>query len=269
MSQAATGSGLVNTSFGEPFQDLGNIFKDRNFDGVYDAATDEFIPLLITNSAACRPVDNPLLDLDASIPSMASTCSGNWSGAGQVYVRRSIETVLSTSAARPLWASVSGLEASCRRIRLQTGPLLPGSAAPPSVVRALAGGDTWYNMNAEGVLSFIIADANPGRPVVSPTSDLSNAANWIVLPRMNPVAAGSLVNASTSSRGLVVAPAGGSPVASTTEATLAAVTYSFTDPAVQAGVITLSVKSPSGLEVSYSIGVDRSRGPASTCSVDP
>jgi hypothetical protein len=58
-------------------------------------------------------------------------------------------------------------------------------------------------------------------------------------------------------------------VASTTEATLAAVTYSFTDPAVQAGVITLSVKSPSGLEVSYSIGVDRSRGPASTCSVDP
>jgi hypothetical protein len=46
------------------------------------------------------------------------------------------------------------------------------------------------------------------------------------------------------------------------------VTYSFTDPTVQRGSITLSVKSPSGLEVSYSIDVDRSRLPATACAVD-
>jgi hypothetical protein len=57
-------------------------------------------------------------------------------------------------------------------------------------------------------------------------------------------------------------------VASTTQATAAGVTYSFTDPTVQRGSITLSVKSPSGLEVSYSIDVDRSRLPATACAVD-
>jgi hypothetical protein len=185
-----------------------------------------------------------------------------------VLVRRAAETVLSTSAARPLWAGVSGLEVSCRRIRLQTGPQLLGSASPPSVRRALVGGDTWYSTSAEGVLSFIIADANPGRPVPNPTLDLSDAANWTVLPRLNPVAAGSIVSATTASRGFTVGLAGGSPVANTAQATAAGVTYSFTDPTVQRGSITLSVKSPSGLEVSYSIDVDRSRPPASICSID-
>ena len=184
-------------------------------------------------------------------------------------MRRATETVLSTSRARPLWASVSGLENSCRLIRLQTGPRLPGASAP-SERRALVAGDTWYNTNSEGLLTFIIADANPGRPVANPTGDLTAEANWAVLPRLNPVAAGSIVAATTTSRGLTVSLAGGSPVANTTEATTASVSYSFTDPTVQAGKINLSVRSPSGLEVTYTIGVDRSRPPAAPlCSVDP
>jgi hypothetical protein len=138
------------------------------------------------------------------------------------------------------------------------------------VRRALVAGDTWYSTNSEGVLTFIIADANPGRPVANPTGDLTAEANWDVLPRLNPVAAGSIVSATTTSRGLTVSLAGGSPVANTTEATLASVSYSFTDPTVQSGTINLSVKSPSGLEVTYTIGVDRSRVPATPpCSVDP
>jgi hypothetical protein len=225
-----------------------------------------------------------LLGVNAGIPSTSATsaagtpsppaapsntCDGTWSAPGKVYARRAAETVLSTSAARPLWASVSGLENSCRRIRLQTGPRLPGAAAP-SVRRALVAGDTWYSTNSEGVLTFIIADANPGRPVANPTGDLTAEANWDVLPRLNPVAAGSIVSATTTSRGLTVSLAGGSPVANTTEATLASVSYSFTDPTVQSGTINLSVKSPSGLEVTYTIGVDRSRVPATPpCSVDP
>jgi protocatechuate 3,4-dioxygenase beta subunit len=265
---------------GEPYQNLGDVFKDRNFDGLFDPSEDELIPLQggaqsqscdVTLSAS----EALLLGVDAGIPSTSATpplpsntCDGTWSGPGRVLVRRATETVLSTSAARPLWAGVSGLEASCSRIRLQTGPQLLGSASAPSVRRALVDGDTWYSTNAEGVLSFIIADANPGRPVPNPTSDLSDAANWTVLPRLNPVAAGSIVSASTASRGFTVGLAGGSPVASTTQATAAGVTYSFTDPTVQRGSITLSVKSPSGLEVSYSIDVDRSRLPATACAVD-
>jgi len=31
--------------------DLGNIFKDRNFDGSYVAAVDEFVPLAVNNAS--------------------------------------------------------------------------------------------------------------------------------------------------------------------------------------------------------------------------
>lgn len=254
---------------GEPFQDLGNIFKDRNFDGLFDPATDEFIPVGFNNTSACVSSGNPLLDLDSSIPSIANTCSGNWSGAGQVYVRRSTETVLSTSASRPLWASVAGLESSCSRIRMQTGPQPLGSLVAPSARRAYVSGDTWYSTAAEGALAFIVADANPGRPVSSPTPDLTDVANWLTLPRLNPMAAGSTVNATTTSNGFSVSVAGGSPVPSTTEATVAVVAYSFTDPTVTRGVANITFRSPGGTGTTYSVVVDRSRAPLSVCSVDP
>ncbi len=273
---------------GEPYQNLGDVFRDRNFDGLFDPNEDELIPLQgVPQSQSCAVTlstgEALLLGVDPTIPSTSATsaagtgappaapsntCDGTWSAPGKVYVRRATETVLSTSRARPLWASVSGLENSCKRIRLQTGPRLPGTAVP-SERRALVAGDTWYSLLPEGVLDFIIADSNPGR-VVDPDADLSDEANWTVLPRLNPVAAGSIITATTTSRGLTVSLAGGSPVVNTTRATLASVSYSFTDPTVQAGTINLSVRSPSGLEVTYTIGVDRSRPPAAPlCSVDP
>jgi hypothetical protein len=266
---------------GEPYQSLGDVFKDRNFDGLYDPSEDELIPLKgVPQSQSCSvsltPGEALLLGVNASIPStsvtpgFANSCDGEWSRAGLVFVRRAAETVLSTSAARPLWASVSGLEAGCRRLRLQTGPLPAGSSAPaPSVVRALVDGDTWYSTANDGVLYFIIGDANPGRPVDNPTADLTDRANWRVLPRLNPVAAGSVITAASSSRGFTPAIAGGSPVANSSQATTAAVSYTFSDPTAQTGVINLTVTSPSGLGVTYSITVDRSRGPTSSCSVDP
>ena len=107
----------------EPFQDLGNIFKDRYYDGTYDLTIDEYIPLVINNASACVAPASPLLLLDTSIPSMPATCDSVWSGAGQVYVRRATETVLSTSAARPLWANTSGLSASCTKLNMQDGQL--------------------------------------------------------------------------------------------------------------------------------------------------
>jgi hypothetical protein len=227
---------------GEPFQDLGNIFKDRYFDGLFDVSVDEFVPLVINNSSACTLPANSLLNLNRTIPSVPATCDGIWSGAGQVYVRRALETVLSTSEARPLWASGSGLPSSCSTITLQTGP-----SAAQTQAFALVAGSTWYGgPGRAGSLDFIVADNNA--------------------IRLNPVASGSAVSASTPTPGLAVAVGGGSPVANTTEATLANVTYSFTDATVTQGTVVLRITSPGGLTTTSSFNVVRQDRP-SACSV--
>jgi hypothetical protein len=226
---------------GEAFQDLGNVYKDRNFDGLFDTAVDEFVPLNINNASACAAVTNNLLVNDISIPSVPGTCSGNWSGAGQVYVRRAAETVLSTSASRPLWITTSGLSNTCvnSRITMQVGP-----SPTQTAVFTLVAGDTWYG-GAAGVLPLIVADANPG------------SASLGLPPRLNPMAAGTLISASTPTTGLTVTLGGGTPVASTTEATGTSVAYTFTDPAVLSGIVFVNFESPSGLISTVTIPVAR------------
>jgi len=88
---------------------------------------------------------------------MPGTCDGAWSGAGQVYVRRAAETVLSTSAARPLWADTRGLSSSCSKIDMQVG----SNPNAPAVTFTRVAGDTWYGGSSD-TLSLIVADANPG-----------------------------------------------------------------------------------------------------------
>jgi hypothetical protein len=249
---------------GEPFQDLGNIFKDRNFDGIFDPTTDEYIPLAVNNTSACSVSNNGLLALDASIPSVPGTCDGVWSGAGQVYVRRATETVLSTSNGRPLWSTTSGLDATCSKVKLQTGP--ETSTTGQFTVVA---GDTWYG-GASGALNFIAADANPGtpkdksqwadqsaNPVFNPLTD------YVLFPRLNPMAAGTTVSATTPTTGLSVLLGGGSPIPSTTEASLVGVAYSFTDASVNSGIIFVTFRSPSGLATTFGIGVVRGTRPSS------
>jgi len=220
----------------EPFQDLGNIFKDRNFDGRFDAAVDEFVPLAVNNSSSCAVPGNDLLLLNTSIPSVPGTCDGLWSGAGQVYVRRAAETVLSTSGARPLWANTSGLSNTCAKIEMQVGPM------PTQTVEFTAvAGDTWYG-GRSGTLSFIVGDANPG--------SLAQGLR----PRLNPMAAGTVVSAASPTTGVTVT-VGGSPVPSTTEATLAAVAYNFGLTAPPTGVVLVTFTSPSGTATTYSVDV--------------
>lgn len=227
---------------GEPFQDLGNIFKDRNFDGRYDPTSDEYIPLAVNNTTACAPITNGLLALDPSIPTVGklpgepNTCDGKWSGAGQVYVRRATQTVFSTSAARPLWADTSGLTAACKNLTMQVGPL-------PTQLQSftVADGDTYYGATS-GVLSFIAADANPGSVALG------------LSPRYNPMAAGTLISASTPSNGLTVTVGGGSPVPSTTEASLVSIAYAFTPPA-SSGIVFVTFTSPSGFGTTISVNV--------------
>jgi len=252
---------------GEPFQDLGNIFKDRIYDGVFDPLVDEFVPLAVNNSSACAAITNDLLALDPSIPSMPGTCDGVWSGAGQVYVRRATETVLSTSGARPLWASTRGLSNTCvsSRRKLQVGPTTTQTADFIAVE-----GDTWYG-GAGDTLSFIVADANPGRakspgawtgPVVSGQPTFNPLADYIQFPRLNPMAAGTTITASTPTTGLTVTVGGGSPVPSTTEASLGAVAYNFSDPLVTSGVIFVTFRSPSGTGTTVTVPVVRGAAPS-------
>jgi protocatechuate 3,4-dioxygenase beta subunit len=236
---------------GEPFQDLGNVFKDRNFDGVYDPTLDEFIPLAINNNKICVPPPS-LMVLDAGTPTVPGTCDGIWSGAGQVYVRRAVETVFSTSAARPLWASTGGLDATCSKVKLQVGP-----ATTQLQQFTLAASDTWYGGNS-GTLNFFAADANPGRQKVpslwADPSTFNPLTDYDLYPRLNPLAAGTVVTASTPTNGLTVSVGGGSPVPSTTEATTAAIAYAFTPPA-SSGIVFVTFNSPSGVGTTVAVNV--------------
>jgi hypothetical protein len=151
--------------------------------------------------------------------------------------------VLSTSAARPLWANTSRLSASCLKITLQNGPL----PANTGVFTAVAG-DTWYAGGPQGVLAFYAADANP--------------------VRFNPMAAGTTISASTTAKGVTLV-VGGTPVPSTTEATGATVAFEFdltaTPPPPTTAVVNLTFTSPSGLGTTYSILVDRVSAQPSFC----
>jgi hypothetical protein len=253
---------------GEPFQDLGNVYKDRVYDGFYDARDEEFIPLEINNAAVCANPNSDLLLLNAYTPTVPGTCDGRWSGAGQVYVRRAVETVLSSSSARPLWGNTSRLESTCNKVLLQDGP---GRNDTRLYTRVL--GDTWYG-GAGGVLTFIAADANPGRlkpitqwtgPVINGSPTFDPLTDYDYFPRLNPMAAGTVVSAEAVTTGLTVTVAGGSPIPDTLEASFVGIGYTFSDPAVSAGTVAVTFRSPSGVATTYTVNILRSSTPPSTC----
>jgi hypothetical protein len=213
---------------GEPFQDLGNIFFDRRFNGVYEASEDEFLSLGINSSSTCAVPANSRLALGVEIPSRPGTCDGLWSGAGTVYVRRATETVLSTSAARPLWASTGGssgnrgLAASCPTVTLQ-----PGSDPAVTQNYVLVADQTWFTgSRASDSITLLVADAND--------------------TRLNPMAAGTAVAASTTTSGLTVTLDGGTPVPSTLQASRASLSFNFSS-GTTSGLITVRFTSPGGL----------------------
>ena len=246
---------------GEPFQDLGNVFKDRNFDGIYDPTVDEFIPLTINNSSACVVPTNPLLFLDVSIPSVSAanstpatnTCDGVWSGAGQVYVRRAAETVLSTSGSRPIWNNPvdSRLLGSGVLVKLQVKSS-PAAAGATDIYRLVAG-DTLCSASVAGTFSLLVGDANPGRPkpasqwsgpVVSGAPSFDPLTDYDQFPRLNPMAAGTTVSSSSPTTGVTATTVAGSPVSSTTQVSGATVSYNFTDLTVTDAIVAITFTSP-------------------------
>ena len=229
---------------GKPFQALGHVFKDRDFNG-YNAAEDELIPLGTGGVFACPAPGSPLLALDVSIPSAGgSTCNSalvppGWTGAGKVYVRRAAETVLSTSGARPTWANRAGLAAGCTKLDLKISP------TTTQEFTVVDGASVWYNNgNRLGQLLISAADANP--------------------VRFNPMAQGTTITA-VSTEGMAVEVLGGT-VPSSSDPSVAAINFSFSDaPITTAGTITLTFTSPSGVPTLRSINMQRGVNPGASC----
>ena len=229
---------------GEDFQDLGNVFLDRLYDGFYASSTDQFISLSISGTSACAASGSALLALNSSIPSIGATCDGSW---GRAYVRRGIETVFSTSTAGPVWFSKPGslyntnlLACTASASSLITGYRPDGSGANTAPFYAFGAGEL-YNVAKAGVISFVVSDANP--------------------VRLNPMAAGTVIAVSTTS-GMTAKVEGGSPVPSTLEATFASISYEMTGETT-AGTITVSFTSPSGLKTSIGLFISSTTAPGS------
>jgi hypothetical protein len=239
----------------EPFQDLGDVTKDKLFDATFDASFDEFVSLTGADVSACvdRSSTYPILRLipagaDAWIPSRPATCDGTWTQ--RTYVRRSVETVLSTSAAGAVWLDTSALtNAACtaNAVTKTSGPTLTSPAVSVTKV-AMSGGDTVYTGSYAGSLYFAATDNNAYR--------------------FNPMAAATVVSATAQTTGLTVKVAGGSPVVSTTAPFPAVgVSYEFGDDATIPGALALSFKSPSGLTTTYTVTVDPRSTPTTPCTI--
>ncbi len=220
----------------ELFQDLGNPFLDRLFNGRYTPATDQFIEQSPTGTSTCA-ASTGLLATDRSMPSQPGTCTGDW---GRAYVRRAIETVFSTSTARPLWgeswpvgAAATSCPSSLVLIRENAGSQTAYDETTDAArTRSLFsfGSTGLYNQGRTGVISFFVADANP--------------------VAFNPMAAGTTISV-TATQGMTASVAGGSPVPSTNTPSSASINYSFAD-GTDSGTITVTFRSPSGLGTAYS-----------------
>lgn len=245
--ERTSGSGPVR----EDFQDLGNVYLSRKFDGVYDSANDQFIALALPGSTAasgsCNVPSSTLLAGSIGIPSVPGTCDGVW---GRAYVRRAVETVFSRSSSRPVWLTAPTgklfqRNGSCNAITLSRGYDATG-ANLLSTFYPIGGGDL-YGMNRSGVLSFLASDNNP--------------------VRLNPMAAGTVITVSGNT-GLSVSVAGGSPVPSTSEASSVSLNYAFPEPSatstvtVTSGTITVTFTSPSGTATTVTQNIAMDAAPA-------
>jgi hypothetical protein len=234
----------------EDFFDLGDLFVDRAFNGQWDPAEDQYVSLSLTGTSACRAATNSILlggQNEAWVPSRTGTCNGVW---GRAYVRRAIETVFSTSSARPVWSSQPANSVTSAPIVLQNAPIPypTSSSAIPSASFFPVAGASLSCVGKSGTVSFLAADANTFTGTAS------------VVGRLNPLAAGTKIEASTPSEDLTVSVIGGSPVPSTTEATAAAFSYTFGDTGTS-GTVVLKFSSPSGLVTSVTLSINRAGCP--------
>ena len=221
---------------GDPFQDLGDIYLDRLYNNFYNSNDDQFISTSLSgNTSACAaipPAYQSLLKTDVSIPSRPGTCDGVW---GKAYVRRAVETVLSTSDAYPLWYSAPGglYGGSCVSLIVPPGYSSDASETPitGSFIPLLGAGLS--GVGASSTYSFLVADSNT--------------------IRLNPMAAGTTI-AAAATTGVTATILGGTPVPNTSEASFATFSVAFAT-GTNSGTVTLIFTSPGGLATAITIPV--------------
>ncbi|HEX7690580.1 MAG TPA: Ig-like domain-containing protein [Burkholderiaceae bacterium] len=237
---------------GEPFQDLGDIVKDVLHDGIYDPANDEFVSLaqvaVTPSSSACdnsAAASYPQLDdTNFDLAIKPGSCDGTWSG--KTYVRRETETVLSSSTPRPLWFAPTDTQAfndglpatTCRKVALRTAPVTLQPVA--SSYYAADAGDIWYTGttdqagstgNYSGTLFFTVADQNA--------------------LRLNPMPAGTTISVASQTSNVAFTVLGGSPVISTSDATLTGISYTFNDKTLSSASFTVTYTTPRNVSTTF------------------
>lgn len=245
---------------GEDYQDLGDVFLDRLFNGTYNANEDQFVSLSISGNSVCNTASSSLLLLGVNAPSRAitqtgapiSSCVAGW---GRAYVRKAVQTVFSGSGAKlgniggpsnaTTWASASA-GALCPRQSIipPVSPYTPygaNDAAAQVQFFTLGGNTVIQNLGASGSISFMVADNND--------------------TALNPVAAGSTITAAATT-GVAANVLSGTPVGNSLVPTDAVVGVAFDDSA-SSGTITITVRSPSGRSSVISQRVYRNQAPGS------
>jgi protocatechuate 3,4-dioxygenase beta subunit len=243
-------------SAGEDYQDLGDVFLDRLLNRSYNSAEDQFISLSISGTSPCRVASSALLRLDASTPSRSvnrtgaaeNTCVAGW---GRAYVRRAVETVFSTSEARPMYGK-----------GLPPGAWVPAGQSCPSTIRLIGDidrPDAYYELDDTPRTADYYVFGTVARVGVAQGGTISlyvSDANGVAF---NPMAAGTKITVA-STEGLSAAVLGGSPVPSTGRPSTATLSYKF-DNTTTSGTVTVTFASPSGLSTSWSQSLDMNDPP--------
>lgn len=253
---------------GDPYQDLGNVVKSMEFDGQYNPTTDEVVSLsdlgVASGGVSCTTGFSLTTYADfafnATLPNQPNTCDGKWSN--KTYVRRDVETVLSTDAANPLMDPIfltsiapANLPTTCPSSGVGTQNAPSTISGPVQVFPASLYPTLYVGSGTSGSFDFIASDANP--------------------VRINPMAAGSTISATADGTGVQtagVAVSGGAyTYPSTTVAQGISVNYTFGSTTTgnvttvnTSGIVTLNVVSkPSGTGTSVALNLIRSAPPAS------
>jgi len=251
-------------SAGEDYQDLGDVFIDRLFNQSFNVAEDQSISLSSSGgSAACSNATSPLIQIGPDAPSRSvsvdgtpiATCVAGW---GRAYVRRAVQTVLSTSSARLGWRGAIPSSAYQRGagscfgndiatlidyIGAPSAPYGPDDSQRTVQFFPLGHPNTVFVFSSRsGAIPFLVADANP--------------------VALNPMPAGSTIKADSSTPGLTVRLLGGT-VPSTLAPTAASVGVTFDPSAVSGaeGVVSIEVTSPRGLTSIFLVNVKYSPMP--------
>ena len=241
---------------GEDYQDLGDVFLDRLFNGSYNQSKDQFISLELGGTSACHDATSDLLQLGVNEPSRAldidgkaiKTCASGW---GRAYVRKAAQTIFSTSGARLGYRASPDPRAyvssgnTCPIVSLidivATSPYDALADAETKVdFYELGTGVALYGMGKTGSFSFLVADENP--------------------KALNPMAAGTTLSvASTPGLSATVI---GSRVPNTLNPSASAVAFEFDDKTTS-GTVTITVSSPAGLASIFAVPITQSAAPNS------